>query len=80
MSFLPQPSSCCDRSCNTGTGATTSTETAIQVIAGSFADPNGNVTPDNLLIGAEYYQDINLPNIWRWSVTDQMWFSTISYA
>lgn len=77
MSFLPQPSDCCDRNCSATTG-TTETSVATQIITGSFDDPNGNVTPDNLLLAAEYYKDENLPNIWRWSVTDQMWFATIT--
>ncbi len=78
MSFLPQPSSCCDQTCNTGTGSTTSTSALVQVIPGSFDDPNGNITPDNPLLGAEYYKDENLPNIWRWSVANQMWFATLT--
>ena len=77
MSFLPQPSDCCDRNCS-ATNGTTSTSAVVQIYVGQFDDPNGNVTPDNAEIAAEYYKDENLPCIWRWSVTDQMWFSTIT--
>lgn len=46
-----------------------------QLYTGAFLDPNGNVTPDNPTIANEYYQDINPPlNVWKWSVTDQVWY------
>lgn len=80
MSFLPQPSSCCNQTCSSGTDSTTSTESLIQVIVGSYQDPNGNVTPDNLNLGAEYYEDNVLANLWRWSVADQIWYNTITYT
>ncbi len=78
MSFLPQPSDCCNRNCSTGTGSTTDTEALLQIFTGSYDDPNGNVTPDFPTLPAEYYKDENLPNIWRWSVAEQMWFATIT--
>lgn len=77
MSFLPQPSDCWNRSCSSTTGST-GTSATVQLYVGQYDDPNGNLTPDNPLIAAEYYKDENLPCIWRWSVTDQMWFPTIT--
>lgn len=78
MSFLPQPSSCCDQNCSTGSDSTTSTTVISQMYVGSFDDPNGNLTPDDTTLAAEYYKDENIPTIWRWSVTDQMWYATIT--
>lgn len=78
MSFLPQPSNCCDQNCSTGNSTTTTTDSVVQLYVGSFDDPNGNLTPDSPALAAEYYKDENLPNIWRWSVTDQMWYATIT--
>lgn len=47
---------------------------SIQVIADSFADPNGNVTPDDPSMGAVYCQDgADLTVFWRWDVTAQVW-------
>lgn len=42
---------------------------------GVFADPNGNVTPDDTSKGAYYYQDPALSqfNWWLWSVSAQAW-------
>lgn len=77
MSFLPQPSDCCDRNCS-ATSGTTSTSVVTQLYVGQFDDPNGNVTPDDPSLAAEYYKDENLPSIWRWSVTGQMWYATIT--
>lgn len=77
MSFLPQPADCCSQNCST-TNSTTSTSVISQMYVGSFDDPNGNVTPENVALAAEYYKDENTPVIWRWSVADQMWFPTIT--
>lgn len=45
-----------------------------QLYTGAFADPNGNVTPDNLTIANSYYEDIVPPlNVWYWSVANQNW-------
>lgn len=46
-----------------------------QVIAGAFANPNGNVTPATPTLGAIYYQDsAPVVNQWQWSVASQNWF------
>lgn len=45
-----------------------------QLYTGAFADPNGNVTPDNLTISNSYCEDIVPPlNVWYWSVANQNW-------
>lgn len=48
-----------------------------QLYSDSFADPNGNLTPANPLAAAKYYQDSNINNEWRWSITDQVWYASI---
>lgn len=54
-----------------GSGATGS---GGAVITGSFADPNGNVTPAVPTNGAWYYQDGQTLVWWQWSVNDQVWY------
>jgi hypothetical protein len=49
-----------------------------QVITDSFADPNGNVTPDDPTAGALYYEDSDTLQLWRWSVIQQLWIATIT--
>lgn len=44
------------------------------VITGSFADPNGNVTPAMPTNGAWYYKDGQTLVWWQWSVNDQVWY------
>lgn len=46
---------------------------------GAFADPNGNVTPDDPTNPAFYYQESNSANnVWRWSVGGQAWFQFVN--
>lgn len=48
---------------------------SVQTITGTWADPNGHVTPDDPTLGALYYQDpaIDLYNEWKWNVGTQHW-------
>lgn len=49
----------------------------IQVVTGAFANPNSNVTLDDPTKPGVYYQQGGAPNVWRWDVTDQVWYQTI---
>lgn len=49
---------------------------------GAFADPNGNVTPDDTDSGAWYYQTPSTDpfNVWYWDVATQAWIQFSSPA
>lgn len=44
-----------------------------QIYTGAWADPNGNVTPDDPTLAAIYYDDVPEPTQWTWSVAGQNW-------
>lgn len=50
-----------------------------QALTGSFANPNGNVTPAVTTQAAFYTQDSSNPvNMYAWSVSKQSWFPVVS--
>ena len=50
---------------------------ALQVIVGSYTNPNSNLTPTNTTLGCLYYQDAYPTNLWNWSVISQSWRQVI---
>jgi hypothetical protein len=49
-----------------------------QILHGAFANPNGNVTPNNTSDAADYYQDSVPLNRWSWDVPSQAWKAYIT--
>lgn len=48
------------------------------MLTGPWADPNGNITPNNVNRAALYQMDDPaVVSQWRWSVDDQVWYENI---
>jgi hypothetical protein len=45
------------------------------VLTGAYADPNGNVLPNNLTKPMFYYQcpATDLYSLWKWDIANQVW-------
>lgn len=57
----------------TSTGATT-----MQVYTDAYADPNGNVAPDDTAAAAVYYQNTSpAPSFWVWHVAGSAWVQIV---
>ena len=48
---------------------------AFQIYDGTWADPNGNVTPTNTALPAIYYQNpsVTIYNVWFWNAATASW-------